>query len=281
MSDWLFVWSLRILATLATSVVVFIGVFLVWESAPMLFGGRFGQFFTDASWHPTSGLFNLLPMIAGTLAVTLGAIVLAVPLGIGAAVFCHFYAPTQLATAYRRMLELMGGVPSVVYGFWGLMVLVPLIASVKPPGASLLAGILILALMILPTMALSADAALVAVPDDYPLAGASLGLSRWAIVRHIVLPAAKPGLYSGIILSMGRAVGETMAVLMVCGNQILFPKDLLQPVRTLTANIALEMAYAAGDHRSALFVSGLILVVLVLLLVLTAQLLDKRHIHGH
>jgi phosphate transport system permease protein len=219
-------------------------------------------------------------MLVGTLLATAGAVAVATPLGICSALFCHFYAPPPLAWAYRRLVELLAGVPSVVYGFWGLVVLVPLIARWQPPGASLLAGSAILAIMVLPTMALVADAALANVPRAYLHGAAALGLSRWGTIRRVVLPAARGGLLTGVILETGRAIGETMAVLMVCGNVVQMPRSLFDPVRTLTANIALELAYALGDHRSALFVSGLLLMAMVGLLVAAAELVSKERADG-
>jgi phosphate transport system permease protein len=174
---------------------------------------------------------------------------------------------------------LLAGIPSVVYGFWGLVVLVPLIGRIQPPGTSLLAGIAILTIMILPTIALMADASLAKVPPEYLRGAAALGLSRWGMIRGVVFPAAKSGLFTGVILETGRAIGETMAMLMVCGNVVQTPKSLFDPMRTLTANIALEMAYATGDHRSALFVSGLVLMALIVALVVGAEVISKGQIY--
>jgi phosphate transport system permease protein len=156
--------------------------------------------------------------------------------------------------------------------------LVPIIARLHPPGPSLLAGVIILSIMILPTIALVADASFANLPDDYLKGAAALGLSRWGTIYGVVLPSAKSGLITGVILQTGRAIGETMAVLMVCGNVVRTPHSIFDPIRTLTANIALEMAYAMGDHRAALFVSGLLLMALVAALVLAAEALDKE---GH
>ena len=167
-----------------------------------------------------------------------------------------------------------------MYGFWGLVNLVPLIARIHPPGPSLLAGILILTIMILPTIALMADAALANVPQHYLRGAAALGLSRWATIRGVVFPAAKSGLFTGVILETGRAIGETMAVLMVCGNVVETPHSLFDPIRTLTANIALEMAFALGDHRSALFVSGLLLMAMIVALAVAAEIISKERIYG-
>ncbi|QDU35729.1 Phosphate transport system permease protein PstC [Maioricimonas rarisocia] len=264
---------------MSAAIILVIVAFLVRESLPALRSVGIERFATDPSWHPaavaTEGTFNLLPMLVGTLLAAVGAVLLATPLGIGSALFCRFYAPPLLARPYRMMIELLAGIPSVVYGFWGLVVLVPLIAAIAQPGSSLLAGILILTVMILPTLALVADASIGSVPRDYLRAAAALGLSRWGTIAGVVLPTARSGLLTGIILATMRALGETMAVLMVCGNVVQIPGTLFDPVRTLTANIALEMAYALGDHRSALFVSGLLLMGLVTLLVAAAELVSQ------
>jgi phosphate transport system permease protein len=279
-SDLLLVWVLRACAAVAGAVVLLIVAFLVGESLPVLRHVGLTPFFTDPDWRPTERLYNLTPMLLGTLLVMTGAVLVATPLGVLSAVFCHYYAPPPLARGYRRLIELLAGIPSVVYGLWGLVNLVPLIARLHPPGPSLLAGILILTVMILPTIALTADAALAGVPPQLLRGAAALGLSRWATVRGVVLPAAKSGLFTGVILETGRAVGETMAVLMVCGNVVRAPHSLFDPVRTLTANIALEMAFAEGDHRAALFVSGLILMALIVALVTAAEVISRGRIHG-
>lgn len=276
---WL-LWLVRGCAAIAGGIVVLIVLFLVAEALPALRHIGPARFFTDTSWNPAENLYNLTPMLWGTLFAMTGAVLVATPLGILSAVFCHFYAPPTIARTYRRLIELLAGIPSVVYGFWGLVSLVPLIGKFHPPGPSLLAGIAILTVMILPTITLMADGALAGVPRHYLQGAAALGLSRWATVRGVVFPAAKSGLFTGVILETGRAIGETMAVLMVCGNVVQTPRSLFDPVRTLTANIALEMAYALGDHRSALFVSGLVLTVLIVALVTAAEIISKERIYG-
>lgn len=251
--------------------------FLARESWPLLRDIGLGRFLTDAGWHPTEHSYGLLPMLTATLAASFGALLLAAPLGLASALFCRFYAPPMLARAYRRLVGLLAGIPSVVFGFWGLTVLVPLIARWEPPGASLLAAILILALMVLPTVALTSEVALGAVPAAWLQGAAALGLSRRGMLLGVAIPAARRGIVAGLLLASARALGETMAVLMVAGNVVQTPASLFDPVRTLTANIALEMAYATGDHRASLFVSGLLLSGLVLLLVLGTL----RHSGGH
>ena len=278
--DLLLIWALRVLAAVAGAIVVLITVFLVLEAAPALRSVGPARFFADSSWHPTEHLYNLTPMLWGTFFAAGGAVVVATPLGVLSAIFCQYYAPPLVARQYRRLVALLAGIPSVVYGLWGLVVLVPLIGRVQPPGSSLLAGIAILTIMILPTIALTADASFANVPQQYLQGAAALGLPRWATVRGVVLPAARSGLFTAVILGTGRAIGETMAVLMVCGNIVQTPESPFSPVRTLTANIALEMAYATGDHRSALFVSGLLLTIMVVALVAAAEVVSKGRIYG-
>jgi len=279
-TDIVLVWSLRGCAALAGAIVLLIVVFLVLESLPALQHVGLARFFTDASWQPSEGLYNLTPMLWGTLFAMAGAVLVATPLGVLSAMFCHYYAAPVVARFYRRLIELLAGIPSVVYGLWGLVVLVPLIGSLHPPGPSLLAGIAILTIMILPTIALMADAALANVPAHYLRGASALGLSRWATIRGVVFPAAKSGLFTGVILETGRAIGETMAVLMVCGNVVQTPANVFEPIRTLTANIALEMAYALGDHRAALFVSGLVLMAVIVVLVAGAERISKGRVYG-
>lgn len=274
--DSLLLWTLRACALVAGVIVLLVALFLTLESWSALHHIGLARFFSDASWNPSAGLYNLLPMVWGTLWAMLGAVLVATPLGVASAVFCHYYAPPAVARVYRRLIELLAGIPSVVYGFWGLVVLVPLIRELHPPGPSLLAGIFILTLMILPTIALMADAALANVPAHYTRSAAALGLSRFRTVSGVVLPAARSGLYTGVILETGRAIGETMAILMVCGNIVQTPGSIFDPIRTLTANIALEMAYAEGDHRSALFVSGLTLLAMIVVLAALAEHFHRR-----
>ena len=284
--DYALLWVVRGLALISVAIVSLIIVFLVVESMPGFQHIGILRFFTDESWHPSldalqGGGYNLFPMIVGSLALMIGAIIIAGPLGVLSAVFCHYYAPLNFANVYRRLIELLAGIPSVVYGFWGLVTLVPLIQCLAPPGPSLLAGIIILAIMILPTVALLTDAALANVPRSYLLGAASLGLSRWGTFQAAVVPVSKSGIYTAIILAAGRAIGETMAILMVCGNIVQIPGSLFDPIRSLTSNIALEMAYAVGDHRSSLFVSGLFLTLIVMLLVVSAQWITRGRVYGN
>lgn len=277
--DILLVWILRVMAAMVGAIVFLIMTFLILESLPVFRKVGLLVFFTDASWNPLQGFYNLMPMLASTLLVMAGAVLLAGALGILSALFCNYYAPKKLANFYRRSLELLAGIPGVVYGFWGLMVLVPLINRLHPPGTSLLAGILLLALLILPTIALTVDASFAAVSQEYLQAATSLGLSRWGTIWGIVIPAARFGLFASIVLGAGRAVGETMIVLMVCGNVVQFPDSIFAPIRTLPANIALELGFAMEEHRSALFVSGLLLMVTSFILVLLAEAIAPQDVY--
>lgn len=272
--------GVRFAGLLAATIVLLIAGFLLWRAWPALSTIGPLRFASDDGWFPTADRFNLLPMLWGTLAVTVGAVLIAGPMGVLSAMFCRHYAPPKLAVIYRRMIELLAGIPSVVYGFWGLVVLAPWVAELRPPGLNLLTGVLILSLMILPTVALFADAALAGVSAEHTRSAAALGLSPHATLWRVVLPASSSGIATGVLLGIGRAIGETMAVLMVCGNIVQTPTSLLDPVRTLTANIALEMGYALGDHRSSLFVTGLALLIMIAVLVGAAEWLSRGRLRG-
>ena len=265
-ADTLILWLLRIASGMAAGLVLLILFFLLAESLPLLREVQTVRFITDTSWHPVEGAYNLAPMLSGTALRRRRGVILGHTAWYSLCVICCLLCPTPAGGIYLRLVELLAGIPSVVYGFWALTTLVPLINELHPPGASLLAGILVLTLMILPTVALTAHAALLAVPDEYLRSAAALGMSRWSIIRGVVLPAARMGVTAGIILAAGRAIGETMAVLMVTGNVVQRASTVYDPIRTLAANIALEMPYALGDHRAALFVSGLVLMLLVIAL---------------
>lgn len=269
-------------AAMVGLLVVGIAVFLVWEAAPALadVGPRF---VTDDSWHPAAraaaGTFQILPIALGTILVSAGAILLAAPLGVLTAIWCRFYAAGWAASGMRHLTALAAGIPSVVYGLWGLTALVPLLGRLAPPGTSLLAGAVVLGLMILPTVALLSDAALGQVSPHALRSAAALGLSRRTTICRIVLPMTRRMLAGAILLGLARAIGETMAVLMVCGNVVAVPRGPLDPVRTLTATIALELGYARGTHRAALFACGLVLLVVVVILIAGTESLQRRRSH--
>ncbi|MEM7227202.1 MAG: phosphate ABC transporter permease subunit PstC [Planctomycetota bacterium] len=283
-ADTILIWTLRLCALTAGLIVLLITAFLLVESIPAFRSIGFVRFVNDDAWQPASdaadGLFWLVPMVLGSLVAMAGAVLIATPLGIASAAFCQFYAPPHIARVYRRIVELLAGIPSVVYGLWGLVVLVPIIRAVHPPGPSLLAAVIVLSIMILPTIALMADAAFANVPAQQLRAASALGLSRWATLRGVVLPSSRSGIFTGVILETGRAIGETMAVLMVAGNIVQLPVSPFEGCRTLTSNIALELGYALGDHRAALFVSGLILIGMIASLVGAAEWISKGRLYG-
>lgn len=272
---------LSLLSAGAALLLMLIVLFLLNESWPFLASlwreGHWLGLLENQGWYPLEGRFGMAPMILASIAVTLVAMLLALPLGLANAIYLEFYASPITARGFRLLLNLLAGVPSVVFGLWGLTRLVPLITQWQPPGASLLAAILVLTLMILPTIALTSASALASVPKDLLAGSMALGLRRKTQILHILLPAARSGIASGALLATARALGETMAVLMVAGNVVQLPTGLFEPVRVLTANIALEMAYAMGDHRASLFASGLLLTLLVWLLSWVAHRVNRQH----
>lgn len=259
-------------AILSASLILLVVGFVFGEARGALSQQGLMAFVGSGDWHPEDGEFGLLRLSAATLATTCGALLLAAPLGVAAGLFNALIAPRAVARMHRTLVELLAGIPSVVYGLWGLVVLVPLIGAGHGSGQGLLAASIVLALMILPTVALSTEAALNAVPSEQLLGAAALGLGPLARARRVALPAARRGVLAGLVLATGRAVGETMAVLMVAGNVVAWPKGLRDPLRTMTGNIALEMGYATAEHRSVLFVVGLMLMLAVALFVVLAAM---------
>ncbi len=276
-SDRILLWILRTSAVAAGLVTLLIFAFLIRESWPLLTQGSWFRFFTDDLWLPSARQFNLIPILAGTLLTASGALLLAAPCGILSGLFSAIYAGPKLSAFYGRIVELLAGIPSVVYGFWGLTTVVPIINEVNPPGASLLAASIVLAIMIMPTLALSAHASFRSIPGALLNSAYSLGLGPWGILRTAIFPSSQGALLSGIVVQSGRAVGETMAVMMVCGNIVQLPSSVFDPIRTLTTNIALEMAYAMGDHRSALFLTGLLLLTATLIILLIAEVITRAN----
>lgn len=267
-------WLKRLLALAAAAsglILLPIVVMLVYESLPLLAPAPLWQSLSSVDWQPQAGDYGLLAMLVGSLLVSLLALALAAPLGILFAVWLNLYLPRSAGHWLRPLQELLAGIPSVVYGLWGLLVLVPIINSVAPPGASLLTAALVLALMILPYSGLVTDAALQAPLQRQMPAARALALSRWGTFCRVLWPQTRVAILGGIVLQFGRALGETLAVVMVVGNVVQLPASLFDPVRTLTGNIALEMGYATAEHQSALFFSGLLLLMLTLVLMLAVR----------
>jgi phosphate ABC transporter permease protein PstC len=269
--------ALLSIAFSAVSVLAVITAFIFMEGTPIMFKYGFKSFLGGMNWYPSEKSFGLLPMIVGSIMVTLGALVIGVPLGLSCAVFLTEFSSKRLRRTIKPVIELLAGIPSVVYGFMGVVLLVPFIRrTFGGPGLSVLAGSVILGIMILPTIISITIDSLLAVPPAYREGSIALGATRWQTTKMVLFPAARSGIVASIILGMGRAVGETMAVIMVAGNAVAVPGSLLSPVRTLTSNIALEMGYASGEHRQALFATGVILFVIIMVLNTIANMTSSR-----
>lgn len=247
-------------ATMAVAGVVLIFLFVGWRGWPVFTEVGLKGFLGGVEWLPTEGLFGILPLLVGSLVVTLGALVLGAPLAIGTAVFLSEIAPPRVRSIVRPAVELLAGVPSVVFGFFGLLVVRPLVADLTGGlGFGPLTAWFILAIMIVPTIATLTEDALGSVPDGIREASYAMGATTWQTIWRVLLPAAKIGIIDAVILGMGRAIGETMAVLMVVGNAPVFFRGIGKPVSTLTSQIVMDMPYASGVHRTALFGLAIIL----------------------
>lgn len=258
---------LLLCAMSAVGTLALIALFIAREGLPVLANHGVVRMIAGVTWAPTKGQFGLLPMIAGSAMVTMGALLMGVPLGLACAVTLAELASAKWRRLLKPMIELLAGIPSVVYGFIGMELLVPFIRTqtwLGGTGYSALAASMLLAIMVLPTIIGISIDAIEAVPRAYRDGSYALGATQWQTIVGVVLPAARAGIVAGVILGMGRAVGETMAVIMVAGNSVQIPGSLLDPVRTLTANIALEMGYASGQHEQALFATGIVLFVITL-----------------
>lgn len=264
--------------------VALICVFLFANGLPAMQEIGLFNFLGGTKWAPTGvpAAFGILPMIVGSIYITAGAIVVGVPVGLLTAIFMAFYCPKRAYGLLKPCTELLAGIPSVVYGFFGMVVLVPAIRALgKSLGAggngnSILTASLLLGIMILPTVIGVSEAALRAVPSHYYEGAVGLGATHERAVFSVVLPAAKSGVLAAIVLGVGRAIGETMAVIMVAGNQARITGNLFKGIRTLTANIVTEMGYAQGLHREALIATGVVLFVFILLINLCFSVLKRK-----
>lgn len=264
-SNKFFLFIMQSVGSIAALLVIMITVFVAMESVPIFNSGLPG-FFTDPVWDPSLGLYNLFPMVLGSFLVTVGALLIAIPVSFLTAITLALPPLDRYGSYLRLFIEVMSGIPSVVFGFWGLVRIVPILYELAPPGANLLAGSIVLGVMLLPTLTVFFVDAIKSSPREWLLNGQALGLSQGSLVFKVLLPGISSQMKIGVLIALGRAIGETMAVLMVCGNIIKIPLSIFDPVRTLTANIALEMSYAMGHHRAALFASGFMLLLLVALL---------------
>jgi phosphate transport system permease protein len=267
------------LITACTSViaVILICFFLFANGIPAI--GKIGvfNFLLGTKWKPTNNIFGILPMILGSIYVTAGAIIIGVPIGILCAIFMARFCPKKLYRVLKPAIELMAGIPSIVYGFFGLMVIVPTMQTLfGGSGKGILTASVLLGIMILPTIIGIAESAIRAVPESYYEGSLALGATHERSVFFATLPAAKSGILAGIILGIGRAIGETMAVIIVAGNQAVIPRGILSGVRTMTSNIVLEMGYAAELHRDALIATSVVLFVFILIINLSFSFIKRR-----
>ena len=259
--------------------VLLICFFLFANGLPFFGEVSLWDFLTGEKWKPGNNIFGILPMILGSVYVTGGALLLGAPLGILAAIYLVRFCPSRLYRVLKPAVALLAGIPSVVYGFFGLTAIVPFVKETfGGDGNSMLTACILLAMMILPTIILQAESAIRAVPESYFEGSLALGATREASVLRTVVPAARSGILAAIILGVGRAVGETMAVMMVAGNQARMPKGLLKGIRTMTVNIVMEMGYAADLHREALIATGVVLFVFILLFNALFSALNRRQV---
>ena len=264
-------------ACASIALVAMICFFLFANGLPTI--GKIGvsDFLLGQKWRPNNDIYGILPVIMGSLYVTLGACITGVPIGILTAVFMALFCPVSIYKYLKPAVELLAGIPSVIYGFFGLVVMVPFIRdNFGGTGSSMLTASLLLGMMILPTLISVAEAALRAVPDSYYEGALALGAGHVRSVFFTVVPAAKSGIVAAIILGVGRAIGETMAVIMVAGNQARMPQGLLEGVRTMTTNIVIEMGYAADLHRDALIATAVVLFIFIMLINLTFSYLKGK-----
>ena len=264
-------------ATVSIVAVILICVFLFASGIPAI--GEIGifDFLFGTQWRPANDLYGILPMIVGSIYVTAGALVIGVPIGILTAVFMARFCPPWLYKIMKPDTNLMAGIPSVVYGFFGLVILVPFVRDTfGGRGMSVLTASILLGLMILPTIISMSEASIRAVPQSYYEGGLALGASHERSVFFTVVPAAKSGIFASVVLGVGRAIGETMAVMMVAGNQTVIPEKITDGVRTLTTNIVMEMGYSTDLHREALIATAVVLFVFILIINLSFSLLKRR-----
>lgn len=264
-------------ACVSIAATITICIFLFANGVPAMLKIGLKNFIFGLKWKPSIDLYGIFPMIVGSITVTLGALILGVPLGLFTAVFLARYCPKQLYNFFESGVKLLAGIPSVVYGFFGLTVIVPAIRNIfGGNGTSILAASIVLAIMILPTIISVSESSIWAVPSLYFEGSLALGACKERSIFLVELKAAKSGIMAGIILGVGRAVGETMAVIMVAGNQAILPRSLVKGIRTLTANIVLEMGYAADLHRDALIATSVILFIFILIINLCFSLLKEK-----
>ncbi len=268
-----------ICACISVAAVVLICVFIFSNGVPAIKEIGFTNFILGKSWKPKQNLYGIFPMIVASVYVTAGAIIIGGPIGILTAIFLAYYCPKGVYRVVKPMINLLASVPSIIYGFFFLVAVVPVMQKLTGTGGKgMLTASILLGLMILPTIINTSEASLNAVPSQYLEGALALGATKEHSIFKTVLPAAVSGVLSGVILGIGRAIGETMAVIMIIGNQPVLPSSLVSGVRTLTGNIVIEMAYASGLHRGALIGTAVVLFVFVLIINLCFSALTRRKI---
>lgn len=264
-------------ATVSILAVIVICYFLAGQGLPAMVEIGVSDFLTGTLWKPLEGHFGIFPMIVGSIYVTAGAIILGVPVGLLCAIFMAKFCPRRLYSVLKPAVDLLAGIPSIVYGFFALMVIVPVVQELTgTSGKGILTASIMLAIMILPTIVSVSEASIRAVPESYYEGSLALGATHERSVFFATVPAAKSGIMAGVILGVGRAIGETMAVSMVAGNQPVLPDSILSGVRTMTANVIIEMGYAEGLHREALIATAVVLFVFILIINISFSLLKRR-----
>ena len=272
----------KFLLLVALSSIMILGLitfFIFEEGIPLILKIGPRAFLLGERWVPSQGSYGILPMIVSSFWVTFGALALGIPLGLACTIFLCEWTPASVATVLRPAIHLLAAIPSVIYGFWGLVVLVPLVRNyLGGPGLGILSGSLILGFMILPTIISISEDSLKALPPTYKQGALALGATHWQTIWRVLIPAARSGIVASIILGMGRALGETMAMIMILGNAVKMPSSFLDSARTLTTNIGIEMGYASGDHRQALFATGIVLFLIIMILNALAIFFSRRRI---
>lgn len=264
-------------ACISILTVIIMTIYILINGIPIFFKVGFNEMIFGMDWKPLEGKFGLFPMIITSVLMTFGSVIIGVIIGLMTAILLAEIAPNGLSKIIRPAIDLLAGIPSVVYGFFGLIVIVPLIDKFFGGGGnSLIAGIIILAIMILPTIVSIAETSIRAVPKDYKEGSLALGASHIQTIFKVIIPAAKSGIMASVVLGMGRAIGETMAVILVIGNTPQIPGSIFDRVRSLTANIALEMGYAQGLHQEALFATGVVLFVFIMVLNIVLNVFIRR-----
>ena len=269
--------GLLITAVMSIILIALIIIFIFWEGLPAIQRYGFFNFIFGMNWSPSDGQFGVFPMIIGTLAITGLSLLMAVPLGIFCAIFLAEIAPSSMRKILRPTIQTLAGIPSVVYGFFGLIVLVPFMrVQFGGTGFSMLTASIVLTVMILPIIVSVSEDAIRSVPYEYKEASLALGSTHWQTIKNVLFPAAIPGVITSVILGMGRAIGETLAIIMVAGNVVQIPGSIFDPVRALTSNIAIEMGYATGIHYNALFATGIVLIGMIIILLVIANYLHYK-----